>query len=135
LVAEAVRGPGADYDLAWQSRSGPPQVPWLEPDINDHLTDLAARGVRSVVITPSGFVSDHIEVRWDLDEEARNTALSLGLKYVRAGTVGTHPAFITAVRELVEEQLRGSEPRSLGSLGLCGFACPPGCCILPQRDG
>jgi ferrochelatase len=133
LVAEAVRGPGAEFDLAWQSRSGPPEVPWLEPDIKDHLKDLAARDVRAVVVTPSGFVSDHIEVRWDLDEDARATAAALGLKYSRAATVGTHPAFVAAIRELIEEQVSGAEPRSLGVLGLSGGDCPAGCCPTPRR--
>jgi len=133
LVAEAVRGPGAEFDLAWQSRSGPPHVPWLEPDINDHLRDVAAQGARSVVVVPSGFVSDHIEVRWDLDHEARDTAFGLGMQYVRAGTVGTHPAFIAGIRQLIEEQLRGATPLTLGTLGLSGFACPDGCCRVPSR--
>jgi len=133
LVAEAVRGPGAEFDLAWQSRSGSPEVPWLEPDINDHLRELAGRGVRAVVVTPSGFVSDHIEVRWDLDVEARRTAASLGLAYARAGTPGTHPAFVAAIRELVLERLTGAAPRTLGALGLCGVDCPDGCCPAPRR--
>ena len=133
LVAEAVRGPGAEFDLVWQSRSGPPQVPWLEPDVNDHLRALAASGIRAVVVTPSGFVSDHVEVRWDLDEEARATASSLDLAYVRAATPGTHPAFVAAIRELVEERLAGAQPRSLGRLGICGVDCPDGCCPAPQR--
>lgn len=133
LVAEAVRGEGADFDLAWQSRSGPPQVPWLEPDINDHLRALAVAGTRTVVICPSGFVSDHVEVLWDLDEEARATAAELGMTVARAATVGTHPAFVAAVRELVEERLTGAPPRALGRLGLCGIDCPAGCCPAPRR--
>jgi protoporphyrin/coproporphyrin ferrochelatase len=133
LVAEAVRGPGAEFDLAWQSRSGPPQVPWLEPDINDHLATVASRGERAVVVTPSGFVSDHIEVRWDLDEEARATATGLGLAYARSATVGTHPDFVAAIRELVEEQVSGAAPRALGTLGRSGFECPAGCCPPPRR--
>jgi ferrochelatase len=133
LVSEAVRGPGAAFDLAWQSRSGPPQVPWLEPDINDHLRALAAGGGRAVVVTPSGFVSDHVEVRWDLDEEARATAAELGLRFARAATVGTHPAFVAAIRELVSEQLAAVAPRALGTLGLCGIDCPAGCCPAPRR--
>jgi ferrochelatase len=132
LVAEAVRGAGAEFDLAWQSRSGP-QVPWLEPDVNDHLKDLAARGVRGVVVIPSGFVSDHVEVRWDLDVQARATAAALGLAFARAGTVGTHPEFVAAIRELVEEQLSGAAPRALGALGRSGFECPAGCCPSPRR--
>ncbi len=135
LVAEAVRGEGADFDLVWQSRSGPPQVPWLEPDINDHLRALAADGVQAVVVAPTGFVSDHLEVLWDLDTEARDTAAELGMRFERAATAGTHPAFVTAVRELVDEQMRGSAPRSLGTLGLCGIECPDGCCPAPRRPG
>src|SRR5579875_1265281 len=133
LVAEAVRGPRAAFDLAWQSRSGPPSVPWLEPDVNDHLRLLAADGVRAVVVAPTGFVSDHVEVRWDLDNEARETAAELGLAFVRAATAGTHPAFVAAIRELVEEQLSGAPPRALGELGLCGIDCPAGCCPAPRR--
>lgn len=133
LVAEAVRGPGAEFDLVWQSRSGPPQVPWLAPDVNDHLRALAAGGTVAVVVAPTGFVSDHMEVRWDLDHEARETAASLGLAYARAATANTHPAFVAAVRELVEEQVRGAAPRSLGRLGLCGVDCPAGCCPAPRR--
>ena len=101
LVAEAVRGPGAEFDLVWQSRSGPPQVPWLEPDINDHLRALAAAGIRAVVVAPTGFVSDHLEVLWDLDEEAAATAAELGLAFARAATAGTHPAFVAGLADLV----------------------------------
>ena len=133
LVAEAVRGPGADFDLVWQSRSGPPQVPWLEPDINDHLQALAAAGTRSVVVTPTGFVSDHLEVLWDLDNEAADTAASLGLEYVRAATAGTHPAFVAALADLVTEKVRGQAPHYLGELGICGWECPAGCCPAPAR--
>ncbi|MDP9116898.1 MAG: ferrochelatase [Actinomycetota bacterium] len=133
LVAEAVRGPGAPFDLVWQSRSGPPQVPWLEPDIGDHLRELAAAGQRSVIISPTGFVSDHIEVRWDLDTEARQLADALGLQVRRAATAGTHPAFVTTIRELVLEQLSGAQPQLLADLGLCGIDCPRTCCPSPAR--
>jgi ferrochelatase len=133
LVAATLRGAGAEFDVAWQSRSGPPQVPWLEPDINDHLKDLAAQGVRAVVVTPSGFVSDHVEVRWDLDVEARATAADLGLAFSRAPTVGVHPAFVGMIAALVEEQLRGTPPQHLGRLGVCGVDCPDGCCPAPAR--
>jgi len=131
LVAEAVRGPGAEFDLVWQSRSGPPQVPWLEPDINDHLRSLAAGGVGSVVVSPTGFVSDHLEVAWDLDTEARQTAADLGLVFRRAASAGTHPAFVAMVRELVQEELAGAPRASLGELGICGLDCPLTCCPAP----
>jgi ferrochelatase len=133
LVTEAVRGPGAEFDLVWQSRSGPPQIPWLEPDINDHFARLAADGVEAVVVSPSGFVSDHVEVRWDLDTEAKQTAARLGLAFARAATPGTHPAFVGAIRELVLERLDGAPPRALGTLGICGVDCPDGCCPAPRR--
>jgi ferrochelatase len=133
LVSESLRGAGASFDLVWQSRSGPPQVAWLEPDVNDHLRTLAAGGVRAVVVCPTGFVSDHLEVLWDLDVEARRTAEALGIDFVRAATVGTHPLFVAAIRELLEEQLAGAAPRTLGAFGLCGVDCPPSCCPAPVR--
>jgi ferrochelatase len=145
LVASAVRGEQAEFDLVWQSRSGPPRVPWLEPDINDHLRALAAAGVPAVVVAPTGFVSDHLEVKWDLDEEARATAAGLGLAYVRAATAGTHPAFVSGLVDLVQEQLAGrgagsfsvESPsiESLSGLGICGWHCPADCCPAPARRG
>lgn len=133
LTAEAVRGAGADFDLVWQSRSGPPQVPWLEPDINVHLETLAAAGERAVVVAPTGFVSDHIEVLWDLDNEAAATAQRLGLGFARAATAGTHPAFVSAICDLIDEARVGAPAQSLGHLGICGVACPDGCCPAPVR--
>jgi ferrochelatase len=135
LVAEQVRGSGADFDLVWQSRSGPPQIRWLEPDINDHLRALAADGARAVVVAPIGFISDHLEVVWDLDEEARTTASELGLQYQRAASAGTHSAFVAGIVDLVEEQLIGREAESLSELGLCGVECPATCCPAPLRSG
>jgi protoporphyrin/coproporphyrin ferrochelatase len=128
LVAEAVRGAGADFDLVWQSRSGPSHAPWLEPDINGHLRSLATAGSRSVVVSPIGFVSDHMEVLWDLDTEARQTAAELGLAFRRAASAGTHPAFVAMVRELVQEEIAGAPRAILGNLGVCGLNCPCGCC-------
>jgi ferrochelatase len=130
LVAESVRGPGAAFDLVWQSRSGPPQVPWLEPDVNDHLRALAAAGVPAVVVCPTGFVSDHLEVLWDLDTEARATAAELGLPFARAATAGTHPAFVAALRDLLAERRAGGTPR-------LGTDCPAACCFVqrPARPG
>jgi ferrochelatase len=134
LVAAAA-APDLPYDLVWQSRSGPPHVPWLAPDINDHLGKLAADGVTSVVVSPIGFVSDHLEVVWDLDTEAAATAKQLGLDFVRAGTPGTDARFVSMVRELVRERLDppGSAPRRrLGTLPVWD-ACPVGCCQPPPR--
>jgi protoporphyrin/coproporphyrin ferrochelatase len=127
LVVDAV-APGREFDLVWQSRSGPPSVPWLEPDVNDHLRALAAAGEKAVVLFPIGFVSDHVEVVWDLDNEARETAEELGVAFVRAGTAGTHPAFVAMVRELVEERRSGTPPR-------LGTHCPASCCFARRPTG
>jgi ferrochelatase len=133
LVAEAA-APDLDWDLVWQSRSGPPQVPWLEPDVNDHLEALAAEGVTDVVVSPVGFVSDHLEVVWDLDNEARDTAARLGLGFARAATPGTDPRFVTMVRELAaERQEPGCPRRVLGAMGPSHDHCPVGCCPAPRR--
>jgi ferrochelatase len=128
LVTEAVR-PGGDFELAWQSRSGPPAVPWLEPDINDRLRELRDEGVEAVVVSPVGFVSDHVEVLWDLDQEAAATAAELGLAYARASTVGVHPRFVAMIGELVAERIYPSAPRlALGPLGPGHDVCAVGCC-------
>jgi ferrochelatase len=132
LVTEAVQ-PGRDFDVVWQSRSGPPQVPWLAPDINDHLEALAAQRVAGVVVSPVGFVSDHVEVLWDLDNEARQTAEKLRLPYARAATVGVHPRFVAMVRELVEERTAGGPRLALGPDGPSHDTCPVGCCPAPAR--
>jgi ferrochelatase len=118
--------PGRSFDLVWQSRSGPPSVPWLEPDVNDHLRSLAQQGETAVVIFPVGFVSDHLEVIWDLDNEAKETARELGLAFTRAATAGTHPAFVASIRELLQERRAGGTPR-------LGTDCPAACCFLPPR--
>ena len=132
LVTQAVR-PGP-FNLVWQSRSGPPQVPWLEPDVGDHLERLARDGVTAVVVAPVGFVSDHMEVRWDLDNEAAQIAQRLGLAYARAATPGSDPRFVAMVRELVLERLQpGCPRRALGSMGPSHDVCPVGCCPAPRR--
>ena len=133
LVAEDA-APGVSWDLVWQSRSGPPQVPWLEPDINDHLAALAEARVQGVVVSPIGFISDHLEVVWDLDTEAAETARDLGLRYVRAGTPGNDPRFVAMVRDLILERLDPAMPRArLGSLPVWD-ACPVGCCRPPAAN-
>ncbi|MFE6857400.1 ferrochelatase [Nocardia sp. NPDC057668] len=127
-----------DYDVVWQSRSGPPQVPWLEPDIVDHLDALGERGVDAVVICPVGFVSDHLEVIWDLDNEAKERAAELGMAFARAATPGPDPRFARMVADLVQEYREGAAPERLSAMpGLgCtvnGVPCVVGCCELPAR--
>ena len=134
-LVSAAGAPDLPWDLVWQSRSGPPHVPWLAPDINDHLTALAADGVTGVVVSPIGFVSDHLEVIWDLDNEAASTAKRLGLDFARAATPGTDPRFVAMVHDLVRERVNApdSVPRSrLGTLPLWD-TCPVGCCPSPRR--
>ncbi len=128
LVAEMV-GIGDRWQLAWQSRSGAPTVPWLEPDVGDVLPELVAQGVPGVVVVPIGFVSDHLEVLFDLDVEAAERAAELGLPMERAGTVGVHPRFVQMVRELVEERERADVARAfLGADGPSHDVCPATCC-------
>ncbi len=133
LVVDAVDA-ALSWDLVWQSRSGPPSMPWLEPDINDQLRALAAAGVPGVVAAPIGFVSDHIEVRWDLDTEAAQTAAELGVPFARAATAGTHPAFVAMLVDLLRERIEPDRPRlALGGLGPSHERCPAGCCPAPRR--
>lgn len=122
-----------EWDLVYQSRSGPPQVPWLEPDVLDHLRALKERGARAVVLAPIGFVSDHMEVIYDLDHEARALAAELGLGFARAETAGTHPAFIAMIRDLVREALDGVEPAFADRVSPIEGRCAPGCCPTPRR--
>ena len=131
LVAEAAGV--KDWALAYQSRSGPPHVPWLGPDILDELDRVAGEGARDVVILPLGFISDHMEVLFDLDVEAADRARALGLHLSRVPTVGTAPAFIAMIRELIVERLEADTPRrALGALGPSHDVCAVSCC-LPER--
>jgi protoporphyrin/coproporphyrin ferrochelatase len=134
LVAEVV---GIErWDLVFQSRSGPPSQPWLEPDVLDHLRTLHADGVRNALVAPIGFISDHMEVLYDLDTEAMDLAEKLGMKVVRAGTVGTHPIFIKMLRNLIVERILPNEPRlAVGQFGPNHDFCPADCCPAPQRAG
>lgn len=126
LVAQGVRHP--EYQLVFQSRSGPPRQPWLEPDVRDALKEEASGGVRDVVVAPIGFISDHMEVKFDLDTQARELAESLGLHMVRAATVGTHPKFVAMIRELIEERLSGVREA-------CKWPCTETCCPSPLHAG
>lgn len=134
LVAAAV---GVDsYDLRWQSRSGPLRVPWLEPDVIDHLDALHAQGVPGVVVAPIGFVSDHLEVVWDLDHEARQRAATLGMDFARAATPGTDPRLAEMVVELIAEHVRGAPARRCSQVpaagaGVNGIPCAAHCCVVP----
>ncbi|MFT3899944.1 MAG: ferrochelatase [Gordonia sp. (in: high G+C Gram-positive bacteria)] len=121
-------GIAADYDQVWQSRSGPPTVPWLEPDILDHLDAVAAAGTEQVIVAPLGFVSDHVEVVWDLDHEAAERAAELGLGYVRADTVGTDPRFTRLIADLVLRYADGGGDLDAPGCGDNGAGCSNGCC-------
>ncbi|WP_455133104.1 ferrochelatase [Microbacterium aurum] len=133
-VAEAIMarlGSACAWQLVYQSRSGPPQVPWLEPDINDAMQELPAAGRKAVLIVPLGFVSDHMEVLWDLDTEALETAQELGLTAIRTPTPGTHPAYVAGLVDLVAERLAGTAPEDRPhetALGPWYDVCRPGCC-------
>ena len=130
LVSEGVGL--ADFDLVYQSRSGPPTQLWLEPDICDAIT--AAHGsekIKHAVIVPIGFVSDHMEVLFDLDTEARQLCEELGIQCIRSGTVGTHPEFVSMIRKLILERTTGSDREVLGSLGPGADFCPENCCPPP----
>ena len=135
LVAEAA---GVDeWSLAYCSRTGSPHLPWLEPDINHHLRELHEAAVESVVVVPIGFVSDHMEVIYDLDTEATATAKELGMRFDRVDTPGSHPAFVAMVRELVLERAaveRGEqvERSVLGTMGPSHDICPADCCLNPR---
>ncbi|MFD6141107.1 ferrochelatase [Promicromonospora sp. NPDC060271] len=136
-VAERL-GHDVPWDLAYCSRSGPPSQPWLEPDVNDHLETLAGDGLRDVVLSPIGFISDHMEVAYDLDTEALATAKDLGMTAVRAGTVGTRRPFVTGLVDLLLERAalaRGDDitEATVGSLPALRSVCAPGCCL--RRDG
>jgi ferrochelatase len=127
LIAEAAGF--RNWRLVFQSRSGSPSQPWLGPDVSDHLRELQAGRATDVVVAPIGFVSDHMEIIYDLDTEARALCQELGLNMVRAATAGTHPAFVEMIRELIMERIDPASPRrSLGTDGPRSDVCRPGCC-------
>lgn len=132
LVADSL-GIGPDrWKLVYQSRSGRPEDPWLEPDVNDHLRTLPASGVTDVVVMPIGFLSDHMEVLFDLDEEAQATCQPIGVNMIRAASVGVHPDFVAMIRELIQERLDGDLPRrAIGQYPANHDTCPVDCCPAP----
>ena len=124
----------AEWRLVYQSRSGPPSQRWLEPDICDYLRSLSTDYVKDVIILPVGFISDHLEVVYDLDTEAKNLCTELGIHMIRAATVGCHPRFIQMVRELALERTSGTPERLvLGELGASHDVCPENCCVYQPR--
>lgn len=121
------------WELVYQSRSGPPHQPWLEPDICDRIQQLPAEGVTDIVVVPIGFISDHMEVLFDLDTEAKEAAEQLGLGFTRVPAVGTTPHFVTMIRELIQERITGQQDRpSIGELGPSRDVCPQDCCLYPR---
>ena len=135
LIADRIPGPRRPWQLVYQSRSGPPSQPWLEPDVVDHLSDLAKQDAPGAVIIPVGFVSDHMEVRHDLDTEAAEAARELGLPLARAATPWYHPQFRELVVDLVRERLEDrpyAARAALGPLGPPADECPPGCCVFSR---
>jgi ferrochelatase len=127
LVAHALNI--ENWKLVYQSRSGSPAQPWLGPDVSDHLKALRLEGAKNVVVAPIGFVSDHMEVVYDLDVEASALAKDLGLNMVRARTAGTHPAFVKMIREMMLERIDNEPARFVGSHGPRHNVCLPDCCI------
>jgi ferrochelatase len=125
-----------DYDQVWQSRSGPPQIPWLAPDIGDHLAALAAAGTKAVIVCPIGFVADHIEVVWDLDNELAEQAAAAGITLARTTTPNADPRFARLAASLVDElrtgvaptRVTGPDPVSGYGCSVNGASCLPGCC-------
>lgn len=141
IVADAVAshtGVSRSWELVFQSRSGVPGMPWLEPDICDFLRTLHAEGVKGVVMVPIGFISDHMEVVYDLDTQAQEVANELALPIERAATVGADPRFVTMIRALIEERIaltKGLDPnrQCLGTRSPNHDVCPLECCPAPQR--
>lgn len=130
LLAAELSWPAERRRLVYQSRSGRPQDPWLEPDILTALRDLRGAGATAVVVAPIGFLSDHMEVLYDLDYEAQQVCAEIGLTMMRAGTVSSHPRFVAMIRELIAERLGLTDSRrALGQYGPSHDDCPAGCCL------
>jgi len=132
LVAEQAKI--SKWKLVYQSRSGPPSQPWLEPDVCDAIRDLHVQGESNVVIVPIGFISDHMEVLFDLDTEAADLCKELGMKMARANTAGTDPEFVQMIRDLIAERAFGlSEKAAIGRMPANHDVCPLDCCPAPMR--
>lgn len=131
LVAEQLNIPESRWKLVYQSRSGRPQDPWLEPDILDHLRDCKSAGIDKIVMSPIGFLSDHMEVLYDLDDEARRFCDEQSIYMVRAGTPGNHPRFVGMVRKLIQERVGGQPRECVGQFPPNHDVCPADCCPAP----
>lgn len=123
-----------EWSLVYQSRSGAPHTPWLEPDIGDALRESAANGVRAAIVIPIGFVSDHVEVIWDLDKVAKGIAEEVGLKFIRVSTPGVADEFVSGIVELIEERISSTDRKALSPLGPWPDFCAVGCCPNPRAD-
>jgi ferrochelatase len=132
LVAERVKH--SRWELVFQSRSGPPHQPWLEPDICDRIEQLhGSEHVSDIVAHPIGFISDHMEVLYDLDDEAAKLCRDKQVAFYRVPTIGVHPQFVSMIRELIIERMTPGAPRpALGQLGPSHDVCPENCCLYPQ---
>ncbi len=125
-IAETIGAPDS-WDLVFQSRSGPPSVPWLEPDVNDALAAYADAGARDIVLVPIGFLSDHVEVIWDLDTQAAQTAADLGLRLIRTPTIGTHPGFVADLAARIAAAVKVGPTEAAD-----GELCHGDCCLNPR---
>jgi ferrochelatase len=125
----------SNWQLVYQSRSGSPHQPWLEPDVCDAIQESARRGIRDIVVVPVGFISAHMEILFDLDTEARELCEQLDIKMVRADTVGHEPRFIAMLRELVEERIRGKSPLAVGEFEAWPHLGPENCCPIDVSGG
>lgn len=135
LVAERLRLTSLQYRLVYQSRSGRPEDPWLEPDILDYLMELKTAGIENVVVSPIGFLSDHMEVLYDLDDEALKFCQEHYIRMTRAATPGNHPKFISMIRKLILERLEGCAKECVGLFPPNHDVCPVDCCPAPARPG
>lgn len=123
-----------NWQLVYQSRSGSPSVPWLEPDVNDAIASAKEKGIKGVIVVPIGFISDHVEVIWDLDNEAKETAEEHELAFARVATAGVHDAFVTGIGELILERIANAEAKALSKLGPWPEFCAVGCCPNLRKE-
>ena len=122
------------WELVYQSRSGSPEIPWLEPDVNDAIHAAKEAGFGAVMVAPIGFVSDHVEVIWDLDNEAKETAEEVGIGFERVATAGVHGAFVDGIADLILERIESAPAKALSPLGPWPSFCALNCCPNSRRE-